>query len=73
MSSKIIIEPHMSVEELNTHIRKFESDCKTANRLHLIKQVMKTNNVEEACEIMDVSSRTHMNGLKNGMKKELMD
>ena len=48
----------MSVEELNNHIRKFESDCKTANRLHLIKQVMKTNNIEEACEIMDVSSRT---------------
>jgi len=58
MSSKIIIEPHMSVEDLNTHIRKFESDCKTANRLQVIKQVMKTNNIEKTSEIMDVSPRT---------------
>lgn len=47
---KLNFHDNMSVEELNIHIRKFESDCKTVNRLHLIKQVMKTKNVGEACD-----------------------
>ena len=59
----------MSAEDLNTHIRKFESDCKTANRLHLIKQVIKTNNIEEACEIMDVSPRTAYEWVKKWNEK----
>ena len=59
----------MSVEDLNTHIRKFESDCKTANRLHLIKQVLKTNNIEKASEIMDVSQRTAYDWVKKWNEK----
>ena len=50
MPSEIEIEPYLSVEELNIHIRKFESDCETVNRLYLIKQVMKTKNVGEASD-----------------------
>jgi transposase len=69
MPSEIEIEPHMSVEELNIHIRKFESDCKTVNRLHLIKQVMKTKNVGEACEIMDIPTRTAYEWIDKWNKK----
>ena len=50
MPFEIEIEPYLSFEELNIHIHKFESDCETVNRLYLIKQVMKTKNVGEACD-----------------------
>ena len=73
MPSKLKVEQHMSVEDLNTHIRKFEGDCKTANRLHLIKLAMKTDSLRESCEILDVPLKTGQDWVKNGIKMELTD
>lgn len=68
MPAKLEIKPHMSVDILNTHIRKFEGDCKTANRLHLIKLAMKLGNLKEACEILDVPLKTGQNWVKKWNK-----
>jgi putative transposase len=68
MPSKLKVESYMSVEDLNTHIRKFEGDCKTATRLHLIKLAMKTGNLKEACEILDIPIKTGQDWVKKWNK-----
>jgi hypothetical protein len=44
----------MIVEDLVKEIRKLERDTKTLNRLHLIRQVYKTNDIAKSCEILDI-------------------
>jgi putative transposase len=61
MASDLIIKEHVPLEELNRVIREVEKDVKTLNRLHLIRQIYKTNNVAKACDILDVPVRTGYN------------
>jgi transposase len=60
----LVIEMHLSVEDLNKEIRELEQDVKTLNRLHLIKQIYRTNSIAESCEILDIPLRTGYNWVK---------
>jgi putative transposase len=61
MKSEVINKNHMSLENLNRHIRKLEKISKVVNRLHFIRQVYKTENIAESCEILDIPLRTGYN------------
>jgi transposase len=58
MGSESKIVKHMDIEDLIIEIRDLERDSKTLNRLHLIRQVFKTNDIKESCEILDIPLRT---------------
>ena len=54
----------MSDENLSRHIRELEKVSKVVNRLYLIRQVYKTDNIAESCEILDIPLRTGYNWVK---------
>ena len=62
----------MSVENLNRHIRELEKISKVVNRLYLIRQVYKTDNIAESCEILDIPLKTGYNWV-NKWNKEGID
>ena len=69
MGSEIINKEYMSVGDLNRHIRKLEKISKVVNRLYLIRQVYKTDNIAESCEILDIPLRTGYNWVNKWNKK----
>jgi len=69
MESELKIIRHLSVESLNEEIRELEQVCKTVNRLHLIRQVYRTNDIVESCEILDIPLRTGHDWVKKWNEK----
>jgi len=68
MKTGLIIEEHLPLEELNDLIREGQNTAKFTNRLQLIRQVYRTNNIAEACEILSVPLRTGYNWIKKWNK-----
>jgi putative transposase len=62
--SKDLVVFHISLDELNTLIRKVEKNAKKVNRLHFIRQMYNGHSVQEACSILDIPLRTGYNWLK---------
>ena len=54
--SKII--KHLKVNDLIIHIRKIERDVKTLNRLYLILDVYRTDDIAKSCKNLGIPVRT---------------
>jgi transposase len=58
MESKSKIVKHMDVEDLIKEIHKIEMDAKMLNKLHLMLQVYRTNDIVKSCEFLGIPVRT---------------
>jgi putative transposase len=62
--SKRLVEPHISLSELDVLIYKLEKVAKKVNRLHFIRQLLKGKTVKQARLDLGIAEKTAYNWLK---------